>query len=84
MILGIAHIALIVRDYEEARQFYCEKLGFVVVEDTQLEKKRWIRLKAPGQMGSEILLSKAADEEQAASIGNQTGAGSIFHAQRRF
>ena len=54
-------------------QFYCGKLGFTVVEDTQLKSKRWIRLKAPGGKGSEILLSRAVDEKQRSSIGNQTG-----------
>lgn len=49
MITGIAHTALIVREYEEATSFYCEKLGFIVVEDTILANgKRWIRLNDPG------------------------------------
>lgn len=78
MITGIALTALIVRDYEEAKQFYCGKLGFLVTEDTQLETKRWVRLKAPGGQGSEILLSKAVDEKQKASIGNQTGGRVLF------
>lgn len=73
MIKGIVHTALVVRDYEEAKIFYCEKLGFEVVEDTPLENKRWVRLRAPGHLGSEILLSKAINEKQVASIGNQTG-----------
>jgi catechol 2,3-dioxygenase-like lactoylglutathione lyase family enzyme len=78
MIKGIAQMALIVRDYEEAQHFYCDKLGFVTVEDSQLESKRWIRLRAPGQLGSEILLSKATSEQEFASIGNQAGGRVLF------
>ena len=78
MIISIAHTALIVRDYDEAIQFYCGKLGFVVVEDTPLGQKRWIRLRAPGGKGSEILLSKAVDDKQRAAVGNQTGGRVLF------
>ena len=73
MIIGIAHTALLVKDYDEAIAFYCGKLGFIVVEDTQLEHKRWVRLSPPGRQGSEILLSKATDEYQKSVIGNQAG-----------
>jgi catechol 2,3-dioxygenase-like lactoylglutathione lyase family enzyme len=78
MITGIAQAALIVREYEEAIEFYCGKLGFIVAEDSQLEKKRWIRLRAPGGKGSEILLSKAVDDKQRAAVGNQTGGRVLF------
>ena len=78
MITGIVQIALIVKDYDEAKEFYCGKLGFVVVEDTQLATKRWVRIKAPGYQGSEVLLSKATSENQIARIGNQTGGGALF------
>ncbi len=78
MIIGISQIALIVRDYDEAKDFYCGKLGFILVEDTQLETKRWVRLRAPGNRGSEILLSKAVDEKQRALIGNQAGGRVLF------
>jgi predicted enzyme related to lactoylglutathione lyase len=78
MITAIAYTALIVRDYGEAMEFYSGKLGFVVVEDTQLKNKRWVRLKAPGGKGSEILLSRAANDQQKASIGNQTGGRVLF------
>ena len=78
MIAGIAHTALVVREYEEAIDFYCGKLGFIVVEDAQLKNKRWIRLRAPGRKGSEILLSRAVDDKQRASIGNQTGGRVLF------
>src|SRR5215467_4045508 len=78
MITGIAHTALIAREYEEALEFYCGKLGFVVAEDTQLENKRWIRLRAPGGKGSEILVSRAVDDKQLAAVGNQTGGRVLF------
>jgi catechol 2,3-dioxygenase-like lactoylglutathione lyase family enzyme len=78
MIIGIAHTALLVRDYDEAIAFYCGKLGFIVVEDTQLTNKRWILLRAPGGKGSDVLLSKAVDERQRSSIGNQTGGRVLF------
>ncbi|MBI4405917.1 MAG: VOC family protein [Deltaproteobacteria bacterium] len=79
MITGIAHTALLVREYEEAKRFYCDILGFIVVEDTQLPTgKRWVRLRAPGGNGSEILLSRAVNEKQQASLGNQTGGRVLF------
>src|SRR4051812_28455569 len=78
MITGIVHTALVVRDYEEAKDFYCGKLGLVVVEDTQLARKRWVRIQPPGGQGSEILLSKAVDERQSAAIGNQAGGRVLF------
>ncbi len=78
MITALAHVPLIVRDYQEALEFYCGKLGFVVVEDTQLKDKRWIRLKTPGGKGSEILLSRAVTEKQRPNIGNQTGGRVLF------
>jgi catechol 2,3-dioxygenase-like lactoylglutathione lyase family enzyme len=78
MIQGIAHVSLIVREYQEAIDFYCGILGFSVIEDTPLEHKRWIRLKSPGGIGSEILLSKAVNEKQLASVGNQTGGRVLF------
>ena len=77
MITRIAHTALLVRDYDEAKRFYCDVLGFDCVEDTQLEKTRWVRLKARGG-GSEILLSRAVDERQLAAVGNQTGGRVLF------
>jgi catechol 2,3-dioxygenase-like lactoylglutathione lyase family enzyme len=73
MIRGIAQVALIVKDYDEAKEFYCGKLGFLVIEDTQLKDKRWLRIKSPGNLGSEILLSKAVDKEQAMVLGKQAG-----------
>jgi catechol 2,3-dioxygenase-like lactoylglutathione lyase family enzyme len=79
LITGIAHTALIVDEYEKAMDFYCGILGFTVSEDAPLPTgKRWVRLKAPGGKGSEILLSRAIDEKQRAAIGNQTGGRVLF------
>lgn len=74
----IAHIALVVRDYNEAIDFYVNKLDFVLLEDTKLsEEKRWVMVAPKGAKECSLLLAKATDEQQAASIGNQTG-GRVF------
>ena len=74
----IAHIALVVRDYDEAIAFYTEKLDFQLLEDTKIdENKQWVLIAPPGAKECCLLLAKAANEEQAASIGNQTG-GRVF------
>lgn len=74
----IAHIALVVNDYDEAIQFYTEKLNFTLVEDTVLsETKRWILVKPKNSEGCNLLLAKAATEEQRSRVGNQTG-GRVF------
>jgi catechol 2,3-dioxygenase-like lactoylglutathione lyase family enzyme len=68
----------VVNDYNEAIQFYVEKLGFRLVEDTQLtDTKRWVIVAPPGANECCLLLAKAADEKQRAAIGNQTG-GRVF------
>ena len=70
--------ALVVKDYDEAIQFYTEKLDFTLEEDSQLsETKRWVRVRPPGSNGCGILLAKAANEEQLKCVGNQTG-GRVF------
>ena len=74
----IAHIALLVNDYDEAIKFYTEKLHFIVLEDTLLsETKRWVRIAPKGSTSFALLLAKAANEEQQSRIGNQTG-GRVF------
>jgi catechol 2,3-dioxygenase-like lactoylglutathione lyase family enzyme len=74
----IAHIALVVDDYDEAIQFYTQKLGFSLVEDTpQSETKRWVLVKPPGSGECCLLLAKAVGDEQRSRIGNQTG-GRVF------
>ncbi|HLP49747.1 MAG TPA: VOC family protein [Chitinophagales bacterium] len=74
----IAHIALVVKDYDEAIAFYTGKLNFRLIEDTKLsEEKRWVLVAPPGNGSCHLLLAKAANERQTASIGNQTG-GRVF------
>ncbi|WP_117885784.1 VOC family protein [Aureibaculum luteum] len=74
----IADIALVVRDYDEAIQFYTEKLGFELLEDTKIdEHKRWVVIAPTGAKECCLLLAKAANEQQLASVGNQTG-GRVF------
>ena len=76
---SIIHVALVVRDYDEAIEFYCEKLHFKVVEDSyQSEQdKRWVVVAPPGSNGTNLLLARASTPEQEAFIGNQTG-GRVF------
>jgi len=74
----IAHLALVVKDYDEAIAFYTEKLGFHLIEDTVLsETKRWVLIAPPGTGKCSLLLARAANPEQMHSIGNQTG-GRVF------
>ena len=74
----LVQIALVVNDYDEAIMFYTQKLNFVLVEDTVLsETKRWVVVKPNGEDGCNILLAKAANDEQKTRIGNQTG-GRVF------
>lgn len=74
----IAHIALVVDDYDDAIEFYTNKLHFTLMEDTVLSaSKRWVRVQPPGSAGTCLLLAKAANEEQRTRIGNQTG-GRVF------
>ena len=74
----IAHVALVVDDYDDAIEFYTQKLEFQLLEDTQLSKeKRWVMLAPKGAKECSLLLAKAANEQQATSVGNQTG-GRVF------
>ena len=74
----LAHIAIVVNDYDEAIKFYTEKLHFDLIEDTQLsETKRWVLVKPKGKGECCLLLAKAANEEQQSRVGNQTG-GRVF------
>jgi catechol 2,3-dioxygenase-like lactoylglutathione lyase family enzyme len=74
----LAHIALVVRDYDEAIEFYTRKLSFDLVEDTVLsETKRWVVVSPKGSTECSLLLAKAATDEQRCSIGHQTG-GRVF------
>jgi catechol 2,3-dioxygenase-like lactoylglutathione lyase family enzyme len=74
----IAHIALVVSDYDEAIDWYTRVLGFDLVEDTPREPgKRWVLVAPPGGNGTALLLARAANPEQTTRVGNQTG-GRVF------
>jgi catechol 2,3-dioxygenase-like lactoylglutathione lyase family enzyme len=75
----IGQVALVVRDYDEAIDFYVGTLGFTLVEDTTIQgqDKRWITVAPPGSTGSRLLLARAVDNEQLWRVGNQTG-GRVF------
>lgn len=76
---SIIHVALVVRDYDEAIDFFCHKLHFTLIEDTfQPEQdKRWVVVAPPGSSGTTLLLARAAKPEQEPFIGRQTG-GRVF------
>lgn len=70
----IANIALLVRDYDEAINFYCEKLGFELLEDTDLGAgKRWVQVAPKQHNGTTLLLAKASNDKQQQVTGNQAG-----------
>ena len=70
----IVGIALVVADYDEAIAYYTEKLDFELIEDTPLGGgKRWVRVGPRGSQHFRLLLAQAANEEQRARVGNQTG-----------
>jgi catechol 2,3-dioxygenase-like lactoylglutathione lyase family enzyme len=74
----LGHVALVVRDYDEALAFYIDRLGFRLVEDTDLGNgKRWILIAPADSRGTTLLLARAATPEQASRIGDQTG-GRVF------
>lgn len=74
----IAHIAIVVDDYDKAIEFYTQKLDFRLIEDTKLsEEKRWVMVAPPGAKECSLLLAKASNDRQTKSIGNQTG-GRVF------
>ena len=76
---SIVHVALVVRDYDEAIDFYTNKLHFTLVEDTYqpAQDKRWVVVAPPGSTGTTLLLARASTPEQEAFIGNQSG-GRVF------
>ncbi len=75
---SLARIALVVNDYDDAINFYTQKLHFTLIEDTVLTPtKRWVVVSPPGSDGCCLLLAKAANEEQQSRVGNQTG-GRVF------
>ena len=76
---SLSHVAVVVRDYDEAIAFFCGKLHFTLVEDTYQpeQNKRWVVVAPPGSNGTQILLARAANPGQEAFIGNQAG-GRVF------
>ena len=76
---SIVHVALVVRDYDEAIEFYTKKMKFRVVEDTYQpeEDKRWVVVAPPGSNSTSLLLARASKAEQEPFVGNQTG-GRVF------
>jgi catechol 2,3-dioxygenase-like lactoylglutathione lyase family enzyme len=76
---SIIHIALVVRDYDEAIAFYVDKLNFTLVEDTYqpAQDKRWVVVAPPGSQGATLLLAKASKPVQEPFVGNQAG-GRVF------
>lgn len=76
---SIAHIALVVRDYDEAIEFYTKKLHFTLLEDSYEpeQDKHWVVVSPPGSTGTTLLLARASKPEQQPFIGNQSG-GRVF------
>ena len=76
---SIVHIALVVKDYDEAIAFYTQKLNFNLVEDTYQpeQDKRWVVVSPPDSNGVTLLLAKASNYEQKQFVGNQSG-GRVF------
>jgi catechol 2,3-dioxygenase-like lactoylglutathione lyase family enzyme len=75
----IGQVALVVRDYDEAIDFYVGRLGFTLIEDTYIpeQDKRWVVVAPPGSSDTRLLLARAVGVEQSSRIGNQTG-GRVF------
>lgn len=82
MFQNLAHVSLLVRDYDEAIRFFTESLRFDLIEDSPSidrdgNEKRWVLVAPPGSRGTNLLLAKASNEEESSRIGNQTG-GRVF------
>jgi catechol 2,3-dioxygenase-like lactoylglutathione lyase family enzyme len=77
---SIAHVALVVRDYDEAIAFFTRVLQFTLVEDTYIpeQNKRWVLVAPPGSSGASLLLARPSSAAQEAYIGNQTGGRVTF------
>jgi catechol 2,3-dioxygenase-like lactoylglutathione lyase family enzyme len=75
---SIGFVTLLVREYDEAKVYYCEVLGFDLIEDTPMPNgKRWVVVAPPSSHGTRLLLAKAATASQAQRVGDQTG-GRVF------
>ena len=72
--MKLASVTLLVRDYDEALEFFTKALGFTIEEDTRLnENKRWVLVSPPGSQGTSLLLAKASTPDQQSRIGSQAG-----------
>jgi catechol 2,3-dioxygenase-like lactoylglutathione lyase family enzyme len=79
---NIAHVSLLVREYDEAIHFFTRVLGFTLIEDTpskdrQGDDKRWVLVAPPGSQSTRLLLAKASNEQESSRVGDQTG-GRVF------
>lgn len=76
---SIVHVAIVVKDYDDAIAFYTEKMGFELIEDKYIpeQNKRWVLVAPRNSKGTAILLARAANEEQSKFVGNQSG-GRVF------
>lgn len=82
--MHIGALTLVVRDYDEARDWYTRILGFELLEDTPLDEgKRWLRVAPPGSRETALLLAKAATPEQVAAIGRQAGGRVLLFLKTR-
>jgi catechol 2,3-dioxygenase-like lactoylglutathione lyase family enzyme len=77
---SLVHVALVVRDYDEAIAFFTTTLGFTLVEDTYIpeQDKRWVLVAPPGSTGTTLLLARPSTPQQVAFVGNQTGGRVTF------
>ena len=74
----LAHVALVVRDYDEAIAWFTAALGFELVEDRPMTPgKRFVRIAPRGGSGPTLVLARAANAAQESRIGDQTG-GRVF------
>jgi len=79
---SIAHITVVVTNYDDAIAFYTQKLNFDLIEDTPLgDNKRWVLVAPKGSTGTKLLLAQASDEQQRLAVGNQTGGRVGFFLQ---
>jgi catechol 2,3-dioxygenase-like lactoylglutathione lyase family enzyme len=80
---SLVHVSLVVREYDEAIEFFTTKLGFHMVEDTFIpeQNKRWVLVSPPGSNGASLLLAKASSPSQERAVGNQTGGRVAFFLQ---
>ena len=78
MTASVATVSVLVRDYDEARDWYIDKLGFTLVDDRDMGGgKRWVVVAPPGGGGARLLLAQAVKPAEIAQVGNQAG-GRVF------